>query len=91
MSNLPIWLFVIIIILAIIVGLILGFILARKYMMKYLKENPPITEEIVRTMMGQMGRTPSEKQVRNVMKSVNSQYELKKPNKEKVKKEKSKK
>ncbi len=88
MVNLQTWVFILILIGVIIVGIVLGFLIARKYMMKYLKENPPITEDIVRTMMAQMGRTPSEKQVRQVMKSVNSQYDLKKPNKEKKKKKK---
>lgn len=78
-----IWLAIILIIVALIIGIILGFLLARKYMMKYLKENPPITEDIVRTMMAQMGRTPSEKQVRQVMRSINEQYD--KPKKDKKK------
>ena len=40
-------------------------------MMKYLKENPPINEQMIRVMMGQMGRKPSEKQVRQMMASMN--------------------
>lgn len=83
--NIKIWLFVIIIILTIIVGIILGFLIAKKYMVKYLKDNPPITEEVVRAMMAQMGRTPSEKQVRQVMKTVNGQTQIEKPKKEKTK------
>ena len=35
-----------------------------------LKKNPPINEKMIRAMMTQMGRTPSEKQVRAVMKSM---------------------
>lgn len=81
MVHLPIWAFILIIIGVIIVGMVLGFLLARKYMMKYLRENPPITEDVVRTMMSQMGRTPSEKQVRQVMKSINEQYNKPKKNK----------
>jgi len=76
MFDIAIWLFVIIVILLLLAGLFLGFLIAKRYMMKYLKENPPITEEVVRSMMSQMGRTPSEKQVRQVMKSVNGQYEF---------------
>lgn len=49
------WLAIILIILALIVGLIGGFFLARKYMMDYLKKNPPINEEMLRMMMMQMG------------------------------------
>jgi len=40
-------------------------------MMKYLKENPPINEQMIRMMMAQMGRTPSEKQVRQMMAQMN--------------------
>lgn len=50
------WLAIILIILALIVGLIGGFFLARKYMMDYLKKNPPINEEMLRMMMMQMGQ-----------------------------------
>lgn len=55
------------IVVAIIVGAVGGFFIARQYMMKYLKDNPPINEEMLRMMMTQMGRKPSEKQVRQVM------------------------
>lgn len=78
------WLAIVLIIVALIGGIILGFFIARKYMMKYLQENPPITEDVVRTMMAQMGRTPSEKQVRQVMKSINEQ--MNNPKKAKSKK-----
>lgn len=53
-----------------IVGAVIGFFIARKYMMKYLKKNPPINEEMIRTLMQQMGRTPSQKQVNQMMKSM---------------------
>lgn len=53
-----------------IVGAIIGFFIARKYMMKYLKKNPPINEEMIKTLMTQMGRTPSQKQVNQMMKSM---------------------
>ena len=48
----------------------IGFFLARKYMQKYMKKNPPINEQMIRTMMMQMGRTPSQKQVNQMMKSM---------------------
>ena len=38
---------------------------------KYLEKNPPINEKMIRVMMQQMGRTPSEKQVRQIMASMN--------------------
>ena len=62
-------------ILYLVIGLIaggaLGFFLARRYMKKYLKQNPPINEQMIRTMMSGMGRTPSQKQVNQMMKQMN--------------------
>ena len=61
-------------IIALLVGLIIGgmigFFLARHFMQKYLKKNPPINEQMIRTMMMQMGRTPSQKQVNQMMKAM---------------------
>ena len=54
-----------------LVGGIIGFFVARKVFTNYLEKNPPINEKMVRAMMQQMGRTPSEKQVRQVMASMN--------------------
>ncbi|MEK4228886.1 YneF family protein [Solibacillus sp. FSL H8-0538] len=65
------WLGIVLIIVALIGGAALGFYIARQYMMKYLKENPPINEQMIRVMMAQMGRKPSEKQVRQMMASMN--------------------
>lgn len=67
----PLWLGILLIIVALIGGTILGFFIARQYMMKYLKENPPINEQMIRVMMSQMGRKPSEKQVRQMMSQMN--------------------
>lgn len=63
------------IVVAIIVGAVGGFFIARQYMMKYLKDNPPINEEMLRMMMTQMGRKPSEKQVRQVMSQMSKSTE----------------
>jgi uncharacterized protein YneF (UPF0154 family) len=65
------WLQITLPILALIIGLILGFYLSQKYFKKYLRENPPVNENMIRAMMMQMGRKPSEKQVRQVMQSMN--------------------
>ena len=54
-----------------VVVAILGFFIARMYMKKYLKKNPPINEQMIKTMMSQMGRTPSQKQVNQMMKQMN--------------------
>ena len=39
-------------------------------MQKYLKKNPPINEEMIKVMMSGMGRTPTQKQVNQVMKQM---------------------
>lgn len=65
------WIWIIIVIVALIGGAAIGFFAARKYMMKYLKENPPINEQMLRMMMAQMGRKPSEKQVKQMMNQMN--------------------
>lgn len=58
------------ILIPMIIGVVIGFFIARKVMMKYLKKNPPINEEMIKTLMTQMGRTPSQKQVNQMMKSM---------------------
>ena len=54
----------------VIVGGVLGFFIARHYMQKYLKKNPPINEQMIKAMMSGMGRTPSQKQVNQMMKQM---------------------
>ncbi len=56
-----------------IVGGVAGFFIAKGYMQKYLKKNPPINEQTIKIMMQQMGRTPSQKQVNQMMKAMNKQ------------------
>lgn len=53
-------------------GLVIGFFVAKIFMEKYLKKNPPINEQMVKVMMSQMGRTPTQKQINQVMKSMNN-------------------
>ncbi len=67
------WLAIVLIIVALIVGAVLGFFISQKYFKRYLEKNPPINEQMVRAMMTQMGRKPSEKQVRQVLNSMNQQ------------------
>jgi uncharacterized protein YneF (UPF0154 family) len=59
--------------LGLIGGAVLGFFIARWYMKKYIKDNPPINEQMIKVMMQQMGRTPSQKQVNQMMKAMNKQ------------------
>ncbi|WP_433912299.1 YneF family protein [Staphylococcus sp. LKG3-3] len=65
------WLAIVLIVLALILGLVGGFFLARKYMMDYLKKNPPINEEMLRMMMMQMGQKPSQKKINQMMTMMN--------------------
>ena len=57
-------------VIGLVVGLALGFFGARAFMKKYLKKNPPINEKMIKIMMQQMGRTPSQKQVNQMMKAM---------------------
>ena len=57
----------------VLVGAVVGFFVSRKVFQNYLEKNPPINEKMIRVMMQQMGRTPSEKQVRQVMAAMNAQ------------------
>lgn len=58
-------------IVCLLVGAVVGFIISRKVFSRYLEKNPPVNEKMIRAMMQQMGRTPSEKQVRQIMASMN--------------------
>jgi len=68
--SLEVWQFLLYIILALIVGLVGGFFGARALIKYQLKKNPPINEKMIRAMFAQMGRKPSEAQVRAVMNSM---------------------
>lgn len=68
--TIEIWQFILILIIELLVVAIATFFITRKIFMRQLKKNPPINEKMIRAMMTQMERTPSEKQVRAVMKSM---------------------
>ena len=57
---------------ALVIGLIGGFFGARFILKRQLQKNPPINEKMIRVMFAQMGRTPSEKQIREIMRNVNT-------------------
>ncbi|KOO46419.1 YneF family protein [Priestia koreensis] len=67
------WLDILIGVLALLVGIALGFFIARKYMMSYLKKNPPINEQMLKMMMMQMGMKPSQKKINQMMKAMSNQ------------------
>lgn len=65
------WQDILIAVVFLIAGAVAGFFIARNYMKKYIKQNPPINEQMIKAMMTQMGRTPSQKQVNQMMKTMN--------------------
>lgn len=67
-----VWQIVLLVIGAFVVGGIAGFFLTRYIFQKQLKENPPVNEKMIRAMFRSMGRTPSEKQIREIMRNMNS-------------------
>lgn len=54
-----------------------GFFAGRKYMEDYLKKNPPINEQMLRTMMVQMGQKPSEKKLHQMMAAMKANMDKK--------------
>lgn len=64
------WISLISLIVGLLAGGALGFYFTRRAFMKQLKENPPINEKMIRAMFLQMGRKPSEAQIRQIMKSM---------------------
>mgnify|MGYP000751218025 CR=1 FL=1 len=70
------WIDILYLVIGLVVGIIAGFLIskgflvARNLMKKELKKNPPINEQMIKTMMSQMGRTPSQKQVNQMMKQM---------------------
>ena len=65
-----IWSSILYLVVGLIAGGAAGFFITRHMFNKQLKENPPITEKMVRAMYMQMGRKPSEAQIRAIMKSM---------------------
>ena len=61
------------VILALLIGLVGGFFGARRYMENYLRNNPPISEEMLRTMMLQMGQKPSSRKLHQMMQTMKAQ------------------
>ena len=53
------WMDILYLTIGLIVGLLAGFFITRKVFQKQLKDNPPINEEMIKTLMRGMGRNPS--------------------------------
>lgn len=63
--------FVLILVGVLLVGGVVGFFAARAWFKRYLEKNPPVNENMIKEMMRQMGRTPSQKQVNQILQSMN--------------------
>jgi uncharacterized protein len=70
-----VWWGYLLIFVALLAGIAIGFFLARRYMMDYLKKNPPINEQMIRVMMMQMGMKPSQKKINQMMNAINKQQQ----------------
>ena len=68
--EIQVWQYILTIVGCIIAGGVAGFFISRWYFKKQLEKNPPINEKMIRVMFKQMGRTASEKQVREIMRSM---------------------
>ncbi|WP_342252389.1 YneF family protein [Spiroplasma endosymbiont of Amphibalanus improvisus] len=55
---------------SLILGGIAGFFITKKIVKKQLRDNPPINENQIRAMYRQMGRKPSEADIKRVMNSM---------------------
>ena len=62
---------ILLLVVGLIIGIIIGFFGARFYIKKYMKKNPPINEDMIKALMMQMGRKPNQKQINQMMKSMN--------------------
>ena len=51
---------ILILIIGLLIGAVIGFFGARTFMKSYLKKNPPINEDMIKTLMMQMGRKPNQ-------------------------------
>ena len=58
------------IILGVVVGAVAGYFIARYVFKRQLKKNPPINEDMIKTLMMQMGRKPNQKQINQMMKAM---------------------
>jgi uncharacterized protein len=70
MEIATVW-FVLILVGVLLVGGVVGFFAARAWFKRYLEKNPPVNENMIKEMMRQMGRTPSQKQVNQILQSMN--------------------
>jgi len=65
------WRSLLYVLIGLIIGGAAGWYFTRRAIEKQLKDNPPVNEKMIRAMFMQMGRKPSESQIKAVMKSMN--------------------
>ncbi|WP_338967972.1 MULTISPECIES: YneF family protein [unclassified Spiroplasma] len=53
-----------------VIGGLLAFLISKKMFEKQLRDNPPVNEKMIRAMYMQMGRKPSESQIKAVMNAM---------------------
>ena len=56
--------------ICLLAGVVWGFFLARRNFMNYMEKNPQINEDMVMSMMSQMGQKPSRKKINQVMSNM---------------------
>lgn len=61
-----------------VIGGLIGAKIASHMFKKQMKKNPPITEDQIRAMYAQMGRKPSESQIRQIMNQFKNKVDDKK-------------
>ena len=61
---------ILILVVGLLLGAVIGFFVSRHFMKDYLKKNPPISEEMIKALMMQMGRKPNQKQINQMMKAM---------------------
>lgn len=66
---------IILIALCAVVGLLLGVLIARIVVKRSVEKHPPIPEDMLRTMLIQMGQKPSTKKLNMMIKQMHKQAE----------------
>ena len=61
---------ILLVLIGLVIGAVIGFFVSKHLMQKYLKQNPPINEDMIKALMMQMGRKPNQKQINQMMKAM---------------------
>ena len=61
---------ILILVVGLLLGAVIGFFVSRAVTKRYMKKNPPINEQMIKALMLQMGRKPNQKQINQMMKSM---------------------